>query len=208
MAGQDAELFNFATDVDSGQRRNPDHARYSRKDLERINDESSTMAFRLLAGLSLWSCFAGEMRAQTPPSQEPSKPAVPDQKKAEQNPFAPEPAPPLPAGMTGSDVNDPRAKLTPGVYDAGEIAMGLKHLLLLKNLMRFNSTRLILTVRKCRRVCSAFPTLQRCLSRCNLLWLNWRLQTRTLRSRETTCLRVIFTASISMTSRFPLRPGC
>ena len=101
----------------------------------------------------MWSCFAGEMRAQTPPSQEPSKPAEskPDQKKAEQNPFAPEPAPPLPAGMTGSDVNDPRAKLTPGVYDAGEIAKGLKHLLLLKNLMRFNSTRLILTVRKCRR---------------------------------------------------------
>ena len=26
-AGQDAELFNFATDVDSGQRRNPDHAK-------------------------------------------------------------------------------------------------------------------------------------------------------------------------------------
>ena len=45
------------------------------------------MAFRLLAGsVFLWSCFAGEMRAQTPPSQEPSKPAEskPDQKKVEQ----------------------------------------------------------------------------------------------------------------------------
>ncbi|HET9804098.1 MAG TPA: hypothetical protein VFP96_12735 [Candidatus Acidoferrum sp.] len=48
------------------------------------------------------------------------------------NPFAPEPAPALPPGMTGSDANDPRAKLTPGLYDAGEAAMGLKHLLLLK----------------------------------------------------------------------------
>ena len=34
--------------------------------------------------------------------------------------------------MTGSDVNDPRFKLTPGLYDAGETAMGMKHLLLLK----------------------------------------------------------------------------
>jgi hypothetical protein len=50
----------------------------------------------------------------------------------EANPFAPEPAAPLPAGMTGSDTNDPRAKLTPGIYDAGEAAMGIKHLLLVK----------------------------------------------------------------------------
>ena len=28
--------------------------------------------------------------------------------------------------MTGSDVNDPRAKLTPGIYDAGEAAMGIQ----------------------------------------------------------------------------------
>src|SRR5205823_14320689 len=48
------------------------------------------------------------------------------------NPFAPQPAQPLPAGMTGSDANDPRAKLTPGMYDAGEAARGLKHLMLLK----------------------------------------------------------------------------
>ena len=49
-----------------------------------------------------------------------------------ENPFAPEPAPPLPAGMTGSDTNDPRAKLAPGMYDAGETSMGLKHLTLFK----------------------------------------------------------------------------
>src|SRR6478672_2874444 len=67
---------------------------------------------------------------QTPaPSPSPSaeKPG-----EEEKNPFAPEPAPTLPAGMTGSDVNDPRAKLTPGLYNAGEAAMGMKHLTLVK----------------------------------------------------------------------------
>jgi hypothetical protein len=34
--------------------------------------------------------------------------------------------------MTGSDGSDPRAQLTPGMYDAGEAAMGIKHLMLLK----------------------------------------------------------------------------
>jgi len=46
--------------------------------------------------------------------------------------FAPQPAPPLPPGMTGSDVNDPRYKLSPGLFDAGEAAMGMKHLTLVK----------------------------------------------------------------------------
>ena len=97
------------------------------------------MAFRLLvASLLLLPCFVGNMQAQTPSSQEAKKPAEikpdqkPDQKKEEEDPFAPAPAPPLPAGMTGSDANDPRAKLTPGWYDAGEIAKGLKHLQLFK----------------------------------------------------------------------------
>jgi hypothetical protein len=94
-----------------------------------------SMAFRLLVGsLLLWSCFAGQMQAQTPSSQESTKAAnaTPDQKKAGDDPFAPEPAPPLPAGMTGSDANDPRAKLKPGLFDAGEASLGMKHLLLLK----------------------------------------------------------------------------
>jgi hypothetical protein len=94
-----------------------------------------TMAIRLLVGsLLLWSCFAEKTQAQTPSSQEPTKAAdaKPDQKKAEENSFALEPAPPLPAGMTGSDANDPRAKLKPGMYDAGEASIGMKHLLLLK----------------------------------------------------------------------------
>ena len=70
----------------------------------------------------------GRVRAQAAPA------AAPQGKDAasEQNPFAPQPAPPLPAGMTGSDANDPRAKLKPGMYDAGEASSGIKHLLLLK----------------------------------------------------------------------------
>ena len=91
-----------------------------------------TMAFRLfVASIVLGSCFASGTRAQTPASS----PKPPDTKQAQDgggNPFAPEPAPPLPAGMMGSDVNDPRAKLSPGMYDAGETSLGIKHLLLLK----------------------------------------------------------------------------
>jgi hypothetical protein len=34
--------------------------------------------------------------------------------------------------MTGSDTGDPRSRLSPGMYDAGEAAMGMKHVLLLK----------------------------------------------------------------------------
>jgi len=69
-----------------------------------------TFAFRLITAFFVLSiCFAAETLAQNLES-----------------------APPLPAGMTGSDVNDPRFKLSPGLYDAGEAAKGMKHLLLLK----------------------------------------------------------------------------
>ncbi|HJS50689.1 MAG TPA: hypothetical protein VJ781_02205 [Pyrinomonadaceae bacterium] len=40
--------------------------------------------------------------------------------------------PELPPGMTGSNVNDPRSKLAPGMYDAGVAASGIKHVLLIK----------------------------------------------------------------------------
>ena len=88
----------------------------------------------LMASLVLCSCFAATTLAQTPsPSPSPDAAGTPDQTKQEQaNPFAPEPAQPLPPGMKGSDTNDPRAKLAPGVFDAGEAAMGMKHVLLLK----------------------------------------------------------------------------
>ena len=78
----------------------------------------------LLMTVAIVFLSAANTFAQTPsPSPTPTAPA---------NPFAPEPAAPLPAGMTGSDANDPRAKLSPGVYDAGETSMGLKHITLLK----------------------------------------------------------------------------
>ncbi len=69
---------------------------------------------------------------QQPAPQASEPQAAQAQDEDDRNPFTPEPAGPLPAGMTGSDENDPRAKLTPGLYDAGETSMGMKHLLLLK----------------------------------------------------------------------------
>jgi hypothetical protein len=89
-------------------------------------NQTRTATFHLLlAFIVVTSCFAATTFAQTP-TPTPTPAAEPA------NPFAPQPAPPLPAGFTGADANDPRAKLKPGVYDAGEAASGLKHLLLLK----------------------------------------------------------------------------
>lgn len=101
----------------------PGEKTFGREKMNRIH----TAIFQLLvAFIVLCSCFAAKTLAQTTspsPSPTPAAPA---------NPFAPQPAPPLPAGMTGSDVNDPRAKLSPGLYNAGEAAIGIKHLTLLK----------------------------------------------------------------------------
>ena len=66
------------------------------------------------------------------PAQTPTPTPATQEAEEERNPFAPEPAPALPPGMTGSDTNDPRAKLAPGLYDAGETAMGMKHLTLVR----------------------------------------------------------------------------
>ncbi|HTW58726.1 MAG TPA: hypothetical protein VMD99_11375 [Terriglobales bacterium] len=98
----------------------------------------------LFLGFGVTRALAQETQPATPPAapqqDQAQKPATPpsgkeaEKKEAEeqQNPFAPEPAPPLPPGMTGSDINDPRYKLSPGLYDAGEASMGMEHLLLLK----------------------------------------------------------------------------
>ena len=96
--------------------------------MNRVN----TMTFRLLvASLLLCSCLATRNQGQTSaPAPTPSpKPAT---QEGGGNPFAPEPAAPLPAGMTGSDASDPRATLAPGMYDAAETSMGLKHVTLVK----------------------------------------------------------------------------
>nr|MDQ3816475.1 hypothetical protein [Acidobacteriota bacterium] len=88
------------------------------------------LAFRLfIVSFISGSCFAAKMFAQTA-SPSPAPSAAPSSPQ-NANPFAPQPAPPLPAGMTGSNADDPRAKLAPGMYDAGEAASGLRHVALL-----------------------------------------------------------------------------
>jgi len=96
-------------------------------------------------------CGVSAMHAQTPatppapattPATSPTPAAAPaqdakpaaDAKKdeGESDPFAPQPAPVLPPGMTGSTTNDPRVGLKPGLYDAGEAAMGMKRVAFLK----------------------------------------------------------------------------
>jgi hypothetical protein len=98
----------------------------------------------MAAAAILLCCHVSGVQAQmaaptTPAAQAPAQDAAPagapadaDKSDEDRNPFAPAPAPPLPAGMTGSNASDPRFSLTPGLYDAGESAMGMKHLLLVK----------------------------------------------------------------------------
>ncbi len=92
-----------------------------------------SVALRLaVAGSFLFFGVSG-MRAQAPASPTPAAPAAKaPEDEEEKNPFEAEPAQPLPVGMTGSDVNDPRYKLAPGMYDAGETSLGMKHIQLLK----------------------------------------------------------------------------
>lgn len=100
-----------------------------------------------MAAVILYSSV-GLMQAQTPapstpaPSTPaPAKSAAPAKApEAEEDPFAPQPAVPLPPGMTGSDTSDPRASLKPGMYDAGEAASGLKHISFLKKPDAFQIT--------------------------------------------------------------------
>ena len=92
------------------------------------------VAFRA-AGLAMILCSgvgSPQVCAQRPLTG--PRPASPSEQSgdSDDNPFAPEPAPTLPPGMTGSDATDPRASLTSGLYDAGEAAMGIKHVMLFK----------------------------------------------------------------------------
>ncbi len=102
----------------------------------------ASIFFRVAVAATFLFCGVNRIHAQTPgaapPKQDAPKQdaAKPDASKADgeedRNPFAPQPAPALPPGMTGSDANDPRAKLTPGLYDAGEASVGIKHIMLVK----------------------------------------------------------------------------
>jgi hypothetical protein len=97
--------------------------------MKRVKSFRFRLASAAVAAVFLCSA-GGRMHAQAAPAT--PAPAAPKPDAAPQNPFAPVPAPPLPAGMTGSDTSDPRYTLKPGLYDAGEASLGMKHLLLLK----------------------------------------------------------------------------
>jgi hypothetical protein len=98
-----------------------------------------SLVWCVLGAALILCCGVSRIEAQTPvtpPQAQAQKPETPppaqEPEEEEENPFAPQPAPALPPGMTGSDANDPRAKLKAGLYDAGEVSTGIKHLLLLK----------------------------------------------------------------------------
>ena len=106
-------------------------------------NRSACLLFRLIVIVVFLLSGIGRMKAQEPaptpskqeaPKQEPGKQDAPkaEAEEEEGNPFAPEPAPALPPGMKGSDTSDPRSKLAPGLYNAGESSMGMKHLILVK----------------------------------------------------------------------------
>jgi hypothetical protein len=109
------------------------------------------VVMRVVVAAMLLCLGTAVTRAQAPDNppkaQEPAKPGAEkqqppsDEEEGGGNPFAPEPAPGLPAGMSGSDVNDPRYKLTPGLYDAGETA----------NRTHSTWARRMRTTRKCRK---------------------------------------------------------
>jgi hypothetical protein len=95
-------------------------------------NRSQSLIFRLLIAafaVAFLGSVTARLQAQTPPA-----PPAPGAKTpaAEEDPFAAQPATPLPPGMTGSTTNDPRVGLKPGLNDAGEAAMGIKHVAFLK----------------------------------------------------------------------------
>ncbi len=98
------------------------------------------LVFRLanLAFAVALVCFnTSVLHGQTPAAPAADSTAKPDAAakpaaEEEEDPFKPQPAPALPPGMTGSNPNDPRSTLKPGLYDAGEAAMGMKHVAFLK----------------------------------------------------------------------------
>ena len=89
-----------------------------------------------LAGLTLAAAFL--CTGLTLHAQEAAKPDAPKAAPAEANPFAPTAPTPLPPGMTGSTMDDPRVGLKSGMYDAGEASLGMEHLDFLKKPAVFN----------------------------------------------------------------------
>jgi hypothetical protein len=103
-------------------------------------NRSQSLIFRLLIAafaLVFLGSVTAHLQAQTPPAPPaPAGKAAPAAEE-EEDPFAIEAATPLPPGTTGSTTNDPRVGLKPGLYDAGEAAMGIKHVAFLKKASAF-----------------------------------------------------------------------
>jgi len=93
---------------------------------------TSASFFLATAAAVVLLSHGGPATAQATAPAAPAQAAPAKASEAEQNPFAVQPAPPLPPGMTGSDTSDPRYTLKPGMYDAGEAAQGMKHVAFLK----------------------------------------------------------------------------
>ena len=102
-AGQDAELFDFATDADNyAAGRDQNYAKHVEG--ETMN-RMQALAFRL-AGVAFGTAVVcsswGVLRAQAPTA--PAAPAAQaGSADEEEDPFAPQPPAPLPPGMTGFD---------------------------------------------------------------------------------------------------------
>jgi hypothetical protein len=100
-------------------------------------NRARSLVFHVMMGTAIILFFGvSRARAQAParlhaPAPVPAAAGAAEEED-DKDPFAVEPAPTLLPGMIGSDTNDPRAKLNPGIYDAGESAMGMKHVQLLK----------------------------------------------------------------------------
>ncbi|MGF7183520.1 LVIVD repeat-containing protein [Tunturiibacter psychrotolerans] len=96
-------------------------------------NRTQSLAFRL-AGVAFGTALVfsgwGTLLAQAPSA--PAAPAAKAAAEEDEDPFVPQPAVPLPPGMTGSTTNDPRVGLKAGLYDAGEAAMGMEHIAFVK----------------------------------------------------------------------------
>jgi len=97
-------------------------------------NRTSVVGLRVAGAALIFFSGVSRLYPQAPAPATPPPAQQPEAKESEEddNPFAPEPAPALLLGMKGSDASDPRAKLAPGLYNAGETSMGIKHLLLIK----------------------------------------------------------------------------
>ncbi len=97
-------------------------------------NRTSVVGLRVAGAALIFFSGVSRLYPQAPAPATPPPAQQPEAKESEEddNPFAPEPAPALLLGMKGSDASDPRAKLAPGLYNAGETSMGIEHLLLIK----------------------------------------------------------------------------